>query len=88
MGRHPLTKSILSEKRIIVKPLGVSHFKYNEVAGALPELALALPSQVPNQPVRVESVLGRHAPAHDGIEEGFPLASVEPQDLVKGDKQL
>lgn len=30
----------------------------------------------------VESVLRRHAPAHDGIEEGLPLASVEPQDLV------
>lgn len=48
----------------------------------LPELALTLPSQVSNQPVGVEGILRRHAPAHDGIEEGFPLASVEPQDLV------
>lgn len=52
------------------------------VLGELPELALALPSQVSNQPMGVEGVLRRHAPAHDGIEEGFPLASVESQDLV------
>lgn len=52
--------------------------------GALPELALALSSQVSNQPVRVEGVLRRHAPAHDGVEEGFPLAGVEPEDL-RGD---
>lgn len=32
--------------------------------------------------MRVEGILRRHAPAHDGVEEGFPLASVEPQDLV------
>lgn len=57
--------------------------KTNDTIGALPELTLALPSQVPHQPVRVEGVLRRHTPAHDGVEEGFPLASVEPQDLVK-----
>lgn len=52
--------------------------------GALPELALALSSQVSNQPVRVEGVLRRHAPTHDGVEEGFPLAGVEAEDL-RGD---
>lgn len=71
-----------------IKPLGVSQRIYNkkerrkERAGPLPKLALTLPSQVPDQPVRVERILGGHAPVHDGIEEGFPLASVEPQHLV------
>lgn len=54
----------------------------NLLTGALPELTLTLPPQVPHQPMGVESILRRHAPAHDGVEEGFPLASVEPQDLV------
>lgn len=49
--------------------------------GALPELALALPSEVTDQPVGVEGVLRRHSPAHDGVEEGFPLAGVETEDL-------
>lgn len=31
--------------------------------------------------MRVESILRGHAPAHDGIKEGFPLTSVEPKDL-------
>lgn len=30
----------------------------------------------------VESILRRHSPAHDGIEEGFPLASIETEDLL------
>ncbi|TNN41264.1 hypothetical protein EYF80_048572 [Liparis tanakae] len=37
---------------------------------------------VSNQPMGVEGILRGHPPAHDGIEEGFPLAGVEPQDLV------
>lgn len=36
--------------------------------------------------MRVEGVLGGHAPAHDGVEEGFPLASVETQHLGKKKK--
>ena len=61
----------------------LSQFKCKKtVLGELPELALTLPSQVSNQPMGVEGVLRRHAPAHDGIEEGFPLPSVESQDLV------
>lgn len=55
---------------------------HKENLSALPELTLTLPSQVSNQPMRVEGILRRHAPAHDGVEEGFPLASVEPQHLV------
>lgn len=30
----------------------------------------------------IEGILRRHAPAHDGIDKGFPLSGVEPQDLV------
>ena len=29
----------------------------------------------------VEGVLRRHAPAHDGVQEGLPLPGVEPQNL-------
>lgn len=47
----------------------------------LPKLLLALPSKVPHQPVGVEGVLGRHAPAHDGVQEGLPLSGVEAQHL-------
>lgn len=54
-------------------------WKKNNLAS--PELALTLPSQVSNQPMGVEGILRGHPPAHDGIEEGFPLAGVEPQDL-------
>ena len=31
--------------------------------------------------MRVESVLGRHAPAHDGVQESLPLAGVEAENL-------
>lgn len=54
---------------------------WSQDMGSLPELALALPSQVSNQPVGVEGILRWHAPAHDGVEEGFPLAGVEPEHL-------
>lgn len=48
---------------------------------AVPELLLALPSQIPHQPVGVEGVLGRHAPPHDGVQEGLALAGIEPENL-------
>ena len=47
----------------------------------VPELLLTLPSQIPDQPVRVEGVLGRHAPAHDGVQESLALAGVEAENL-------
>lgn len=47
----------------------------------VPELLLALPSQVPHQPVGVEGVLGRHPPAHDGVQESLALAGVEAKNL-------
>lgn len=47
-------------------------------AAGLPKLALTLAPQVSHEPVGVEGVLRRHAPAHDGVEEGFPLPGVEP----------
>lgn len=47
----------------------------------VPELFLALPPQIPHQPVRVEGVLGRHAPPHDSVQEGLALAGIEPENL-------
>lgn len=47
----------------------------------LPKFLLAFPSKVPHQPVRVEGVLGGHAPAHDGVQKGLPLAGIEAQHL-------
>lgn len=43
----------------------------------LPKLLLALPTKVPHQPVGVEGILGGHAPAHDGVQKGLPLAGIE-----------
>lgn len=53
----------------------------------LPKLFLALPAEVSHQPVGVEGVLGRHAPAHDGIQEGFPLSGIEAQDLGRAESR-
>lgn len=50
-------------------------------SSVLPKLALTLPPQVSHEPVGVEGVLRRHAPPHDGVEEGFPLARIEAQNL-------
>lgn len=49
------------------------------------ELLLRLAPQVAHQPLGGEGVLRRHAPAHHGVEEGFPLTGVEPQHLMDGE---
>lgn len=50
----------------------------------VPELLLAFAPQVPDQPVGVEGVLGGHAPAHNGIQEGLSLSGIETQHLGEG----
>lgn len=52
----------------------------------IPELFLALPTQISHKPVRVKGVLWRHAPAHDGVQEGFALPGIETQDLERATK--
>ena len=51
------------------------------MAPASPELLLALPAEVSDEPLAGEGVLGRHAPAHHRVQEGLPLPRVEAQDL-------
>lgn len=45
------------------------------------ELLLRFPSQVSDQPLCGEGILGRHPITHDGIQEGLPLPRVEAQNL-------
>ena len=45
------------------------------------ELLLRLPSQVSDQPLCGEGILGRHPIMHHCIQEGLPLPRVETQHL-------
>jgi hypothetical protein len=49
----------------------------------LPKFLLTLPSKVPHQPVGVEGILRRHAPAHDGVQKSLPLSGIEAQNLAR-----
>lgn len=55
---------------------------------SIPELLLALPSQIPDQPVGVEGILGWHSPAHDGIQECLALTGVKAQNLQEAKASL
>lgn len=46
------------------------------------ELLLSFAPEVSDQPLRGESVLGRHPPAHHCVQESLPLACVEAQHLL------
>jgi len=49
--------------------------------GFLLELFLRFPSQVSDQPLGGECVLGRHPITHHCVQEGLPLPRVETQHL-------
>lgn len=46
------------------------------------EFFLRLPSEVPDQPLVGESILGWHPITHHCIQESLPLSCVESQNLV------
>lgn len=46
------------------------------------EFFLRLPSEVPDQPLVGESILGWHPITHHCIQESLPLSCIEAQDLT------
>ena len=67
---------------VLARPEGPAHSRraatpWATTSAPLPKLLLALPTKVPHQPVGVEGILGGHAPAHDGVQKGLPLAGIK-----------
>lgn len=83
-------RSIIRNSHILI----ILSLKYQDISGSfrvrvefifwcrfLLELLLRFPSQVSDQPLGGEGILGRHPITHHCVQEGLPLPRVETQHL-------